>query len=258
MRELLRDLRFSVRLLIKSPVFTLAAVSTLALGIGLNAATFSAVNGLLLRPLPGARDPDRLVQLYRAWPGMEYGSNSIPHYQDLRDRTGEAFESVAAWYFAPMSVSVDGRSERIMGALVSADFFQTYGVTPALGRAFLPREESVGPGAHPVAILGNGFWRDRFGADPGVLGRTLVLNGHPFDVVGVAPEHFKGPVTFASIPTRSWFRGRRTSRREIRKSRRRKGTRRIVPTAPVKRDSLRRSSKACRRSAPWRSRKSSG
>jgi predicted permease len=200
MNDLLQDLRFALRMLVKNPVFTSAVVVTLALGIGLNAATFSAVNGLLLRPLPGTRDPGRLVQLYRAWPGMEYGSSSIPHYQDLRDRTGDAFESVAAYNFAPMSVSAGGRSERIIGMIVSANFFQTYGVTPVLGRAFIPGQESVGPGAHPVAILGNGFWRERFGGDPTVVGRTLVLNGHPFDVVGVAPADFKGPVTFANIP----------------------------------------------------------
>jgi len=200
MSDLIQDLRYALRMLLKNPLFTVAAVVTLALGIGLNAATFSAVNGLLLRPLQGAKDPDRLVQLYRAWPGMDYGSNSIPHYQDMRDRTGDAFSDVAAWYFTSMSVSADGRSERIMGLLVSANFFQTYGVTPVLGRAFVPDQESVGPGAHPVAILGYGFWQDRFGGDPSVIGRTLVLNGNPFEVVGVAPRDFRGPVNFASIP----------------------------------------------------------
>jgi predicted permease len=140
------------------------------------------------------------VQLYRSWPGLEYGSNSIPHYQDLRDRSGDAFESMAAWYFAPMSVSADERSERLMGMLVSADFFQTFGVAPLLGRPFLPGEESVGPGAHPVAVLGHGFWQERFGGDPAIVGRTLILNGHPFEVVGVAPPAFMGPVNFADIP----------------------------------------------------------
>ncbi|GMV06071.1 MAG: hypothetical protein AMXMBFR53_23470 [Gemmatimonadota bacterium] len=200
MGDFLHDLRYSVRMLVKNPVFTAAAVITLALGIGLNAATFSAVNGILLRPLPGAEEPQRLVQLYRKWPGMDYGSTSIPHYQDLRDRTGDVFENVAAWYFAPLSLSSDGRSERSMGLLVSADFFQTYGVTPKLGRAFIPGEEDRGPGAHPVAVLGHGYWETRFGADPGVVGRTITLNGHPFEVVGVAPEGFNGPVTFATIP----------------------------------------------------------
>lgn len=200
MGEVWQDLRYAMRMLAKNPAFTAAAVLTLALGIGLNAATFSAVNGILLRPLPGARDPDRLVQLYRKWPGLDYGSNSIPHFQDLRDRSGDVFSDVAAWGFAPMSLSADGRSERTMGIMVSAGFFQTYGVTPALGRAFIPGEEDRGPGAHPVAVLGHGFWRDRFGADPSVVGRTLVLNGHPFQVVGVAPESFDGPVTYLDVP----------------------------------------------------------
>ena len=200
MSDLWHDLRFSVRMLVKNPVFTAAAVLTLALGIGLNAATFSAVNGLLLRPLPGASEPDRLLQLYRSWPGLEFGSNSIPHFQDLRDRTDDVFENVAAWYFANVSMASDGRSERTMGLLVSANFFQTYGVSPALGRAFIPGEEDRGPGAHPVAILGHGFWETRFGADPRIVGKTITLNGHPFEVVGVAPEGFNGPVNFATIP----------------------------------------------------------
>ena len=198
--HVLQDLRYSFRMLLKNPVFTAAAVLTLALGIGLNAATFSAINGILLRPLPGTREPERLIQLYRAWPGLDYGSTSIPHYHDLRDRTGDVFEDVGAWYFTSMSLAADGRSERIMGLLVSANFFQTYGVTPALGRAFIPGEEDRNPGTHPVAILGNGFWQARFGGDPSVVGRTLVLNGHPFQIVGVAPEGFEGPVNFASIP----------------------------------------------------------
>jgi predicted permease len=200
MSEVWSDLRYSLRMLVKSPVFTAAAVLTLALGIGLNAATFSAVRGILLRPLSGVADPEELVQVYLKWPGMDFGSVSIPLYQDLRDRSGEVFEDLAAYYFTPMSLSAEGRSERVMGMLVSANFFQTYGVTPAKGRAFLPGVEDRGPGAHPVAVLGHGFWQDRFGADPNVVGNTLVLNGQPFDVVGIAPSDFKGPVTFAAIP----------------------------------------------------------
>lgn len=198
--DLLRDFRFSIRMLVKSPVFTVAAVLTLALGIGLNAATFSAVRSILLRPLQGVEAPDELVQIYRTWPGLEYGSVSIPHYQDLRDRTGDVFENMAAYTFVPLSLSTNDRSERLMGMLVSANFFQTYGVRPALGRAFIPGEEDVGPGAHPVAVLGHGFWQARFGGDLSVVGRTITLNGHTFEVVGVAPADFRGPVTFASIP----------------------------------------------------------
>lgn len=200
MSHLVQDLKYAVRMLVKSPVFTVAAVATLALGIGLNAAVFSAVRSILLRPLPGVEAPEKLVQIYRHWPGIEYGSVSIPHYQDLRDRTDEVFEDVAAYYFTPMSLSVDGRSERTMGMAVSANFFQTYGVRPALGRVFHPVEESVGPGAHPVVVLGHAFWTSRFGADPGVLGRRVTLNGYTFEVVGVAPPDFRGPVNFANVP----------------------------------------------------------
>jgi len=199
-RELLRDLRFSVRMLLKSPVFTLAAVSTLALGIGLNAATFSAVRGILLRPLGGTERPDELVQLYRQWPGMDYGSNSVPHYEDLRDRTGDVFSDVAAWGFVQTAISVDGRPERLMGLMVSANFFQTYGADMLAGRPFIPGEEDRGPGAHPVVVLGNTFWRSRFGGEPGVVGRTIDINGHRFEVVGVTRPEFKGPATFADIP----------------------------------------------------------
>jgi predicted permease len=200
MGDVMRDLRFSLRMLLKNPMFTVAAVTTLALGIGLNAATFSAVYGLLLSPLPGADEPDELVQIYRAWPGIEYGSVSVPHYQDLRDRTGDVFENVASWYLEPMAVTSDGRAERTFGMVVSANFFQTYGAEPVLGRAFIPDVESRDPGAHPVAVISDGFWQSRFGGDPGVVGRTITLNGHPFEVVGVAPADFSGPVNFAAPP----------------------------------------------------------
>ncbi|MDH3224280.1 MAG: ABC transporter permease, partial [Gemmatimonadota bacterium] len=112
----------------------------------------------------------------------------------------EVFENVGAWSFQPLSVAEGDRSERIIGMLVSANFFQTYGARPTLGRAFLPGTEDRDPGAHPVAILGHGYWESRFGADPGVVGTTVTLNGHPFEIVGVAPPDFKGPVNFAAPP----------------------------------------------------------
>ena len=200
MSDLLDDLRFSIRMLVKNPMFTLAAVTTLALGIGLNAATFSAVHGILLRPLPGAEAPDELVQIYRTWPGIEFGSVSIPHYQDLRDRTGDVFEQVGAWHFLPMSLAVDGNSERTMGLVVSANFFQTYGVQPAVGRVFLPGVEDRDPGAHSVAVISDGFWRARFGARPDIVGTTISINGNPFEIVGVTPRDFSGPMSIAAPP----------------------------------------------------------
>ncbi|RMH12794.1 MAG: ABC transporter permease, partial [Gemmatimonadetes bacterium] len=200
MHDFRRDLVFSVRMLLKNPLFTLSAVATLALGIGLNTATYTAVHQLLLAPLPGAERPEELVQVYRRWPGIEYGSNSIPHYQDVRDRSGDVFENLAAWNFAPMALSSDGGNERVIGLVVSANFFQTFGVEPVLGRTFIPGEEDRGPGAHPVVVLGHSFWRSRFGADRSVVGRTIRLNGHPFEVVGVAPPGFGGPLSVADAP----------------------------------------------------------
>ena len=200
MGHLVRDLKYSLRLMWKSPLFTVIAVGTLALGIGLNAATFSAVNSLLLRPLPGVHEPDRLVQMYRQWPGMDYGSNSMPHFQDVRDRSGEMFESVGAWTLAPVSLAADGRNERIMGVIASASFFETYGVTPGIGRGFVPGVESKGPGEHPVVVMGHGYWESRFGGDRQIVGRTIDVNGRPFEVVGIAPPDFKGPMPMMDVP----------------------------------------------------------
>ena len=198
--NVIHDLRYSLRLLVKSPLFSVVAISTLAMGIGLNAATFTAIHTLLLRPLAGATAPEGLVQVFRQWPGIDYGSNSIPHYQDVRDRSGDVFESTASWFFAPISLSADGRNERILGLVVSANFFQTYGVVPAMGRAFLPGVEDRSPGAHAVAILGHSFWQARFGGDPGIVGRTIGVNGRPFEIVGVAPPPFKGPMQVLDVP----------------------------------------------------------
>lgn len=200
MSDILHDLRFSARMLLKNPMFTVTAVTTLALGIGMNAATFSAIHGILLRPLAGAHAPDELVQLYRQWPGIEFGSNSVPHYQDVRDRSSDFFSNVATWGFQPVSISSDGRNERTMAMVVSANFFQTYGVEPALGRAFIPGVEDRDPGAHPVAVIGHGMWQSRFGSDPDVLGTTMLVNGTTFEVVGVSPPDFKGPLVFTDVP----------------------------------------------------------
>ncbi len=200
MDNFLQDLRFAFRMLFKNPLFTAAAIFTLALGIGLNAAVFSAVDAILFRPLPGVRDDSELVQLYRTWPGgMIYGSNSIPHYQDLRDRV-EAFDGqVAAWNFVTLSLSADDRNERLMGNMVSANFFDVLGARMALGRGFTA-EEAVGPGAHSVVVLGHSFWQTRFGGDPSVVGRTIHINDRPFIVVGVAAEGFQGAMPLVDPP----------------------------------------------------------
>ena len=193
MTTLLQDLRYASRLLRKSPLFTSIAVATLALGIGLNTAVFSAIDAMLLRPLPGVRDANQLVQLYRKWPGMDYGSSSPPHYLDVRSRSRDVFADVAVWDFAPLNLSAGGRTERIMGQMVSASFFPVLAVSAARGRTFTPDEDAT-PDAHPVAVVSHSGWKGVFGGDPNIVGRTILLNGHRYTIVGVTPPEFRGPI----------------------------------------------------------------
>ena len=201
---LLNDVRLAARLLIKRPLFTVIVVLTMAVAIGLNTTVFAAVEALLLRPLPGATRPDRLVQLYRTWPGLPWGSNSIPHYMDVRGQTNDVFDGVAAWTFASFSISSGDRPQRLMGQIVSANFFSTLGVRPALGRLFLS-DEDVGEGAHPVVVLGYSTWQSHFAGDSAIVGKSISINGQAMDVVGVAPPDFRGalplvdPVAFVPL-----------------------------------------------------------
>jgi macrolide transport system ATP-binding/permease protein len=189
----MNGIRMAWRTLLRRPAFTVAAVITLALGIGLNSAVFSAVYALLLRPLPGVVEPDRLVQLYRSYPGdFIYGSNSIPHFLDIRERA-EVFDGVTLWTFLQVNLSTGDRNELAMGQIVSADFFDVLGVRPALGRGFLP-EEDIGVGGHPVVVLSHQAWQTRFAGDPSIMGGEIRLNGAPYTVVGVAPAGFQGPL----------------------------------------------------------------
>jgi predicted permease len=194
MTHLVQDLKVAVRMLLKNPLFTSAAVLTLALGIGLNTAVFSAVYDLVLKPLPGVEEPDELVQVYRSWPGIEYGSNSIPHYFDLRDRSGEVFSGVAAWAMEPASVTVAGEPEVVLGKMVSANYFQVMGVNAEVGRVFIRDEEGRAPGAHPVCLISHNLWVNRFGSDPDVIGQSMVVNGHPYEILGVVPAEFRGVI----------------------------------------------------------------
>jgi predicted permease len=191
MGTLWQDVRYGLRRLRQSPGFTALALVSLALGIGANAAIFSLVDTVLLRPLPVER-PDRLVQVYGTLRnGADYTIQSYPNYKDYRDRGGAVLAGLVAYRFAPMSLSHGGANERVWGYLVSGNYFDVLGVRPALGRGFLPEEDKT-PGSHPVAVLGYGCWQKRFGSDPSVVGRTVLLNGRQFTVVGVAPKGFIG------------------------------------------------------------------
>ena len=195
------DLRYALRALARTPGFTLAVVLTLALGIGANSAIFSVVYGVLLRPLPYA-SPERLVVLYGRYP--EYGrtSTSLPDYRDWRDQS-HSFEQLAARHKGTFVLTVDGEPERVIADRVTANFFPTLGVRPAMGRGFLPEEDRAG-GDDRVVVLSYGYWQRRFGGDPRVVGRQLQLSGHPWTVVGVAPQGFEyGRAVDLWAPTRA-------------------------------------------------------
>jgi predicted permease len=191
LEQLLQDLRFSLRMLRKSPSFTAAAVLTLALGIGANTTIFGLADALLFRPFPVA-EPGRLVVLMRQMVEQSdyYSSFSYPDYQDLRGQT-RALSSLAAFDSISVSIAMNGEATRIDGEIVSGNYFSVLGIRPALGRAFLPEEDQVA-GSHPVIVASDDFWRDRLNADREIIGRSLILNGRSFTVIGVAPAGFHG------------------------------------------------------------------
>ena len=182
--NLLQDLRHAVRALRNSPGFTAVAVLTLGLGIGANAAIFSVINATLLRPLPYA-EPDRLVTVYHHYPDIELkASVSVPGFYDYQGRT-QLFEKVAVETGWQPNLTGDGEPERITAALVSGDWFATFGASPALGRT--PRHNETADGRHRVVVLSDTFWRRRFAGDSGAVGRTVQLNGETYEVVAVMP-----------------------------------------------------------------------
>src|SRR5438132_178908 len=181
-----QDVRFALRSLRRQPAFTAIAVITLALGIGANTAIFSVINSVLLTPLP-YREPHRLVMLWETRPGSDRPLVSYPNFQDWRQRQ-RGFEDIGVYYpWASFTMTGRGDAERVDGALVSGNYLQLVGVRPALGRLVTPADDS--PGSPRVALLDNGFFQSRFGGDRSVLGRTLVLDGQAYTVVGVlAPD----------------------------------------------------------------------
>ena len=193
-----RDLRYGVRQLLRSPGFAVAAVLTLALGVGANTIMFSMVNGLLLRPLPVA-SPDRVVALYATdLRKGNAGNLSYPEYVDYRDRSG-VFAGLVAQQGVPVSLSTAEGAEMVWSEIVTENYFSTLGLRPAVGRTFLPAD-AAGPGADPLAVLSHRLWRYRFGGDVSVIGRVIRLNGHPFTVVGVAPPGYTGLRKFGFHP----------------------------------------------------------
>jgi putative ABC transport system permease protein len=189
MDTLSQDIRYALRRLLKSPGFAAVVILTLGLGIGANSAIFSVVNGVVFRSLPYPQ-PDRLIRLFQV--GDDGGLATFTPMNYLDAQAGmHSLASSAALTGAGYTLTSDGEPERVDGAETSASFFDVLGVSPAMGRGFLPDENQ--PGKTHVAVISHGLWTRRFNADPGILGRSVLLNSEPYTIVGVMPEGFSYP-----------------------------------------------------------------
>src|SRR5919201_4139133 len=187
-----KDVRFAVRLLAKDKWFTAVAAVALALGIGVNNTVFTFVNAVLIRGLP-FDDPDRIMSLGTRDARNRDRGLSYLEFQDWREST-RAFAGIAAFSGSTMNVSDQGRApERYQGPYISGNAFRLIGVKPIIGRDFLPEDDR--PGAATVVLLGNGVWKNRYGSDPNVVGRTIKVNELPSTVIGVMPEGFRFPLS---------------------------------------------------------------
>jgi macrolide transport system ATP-binding/permease protein len=189
MDSLIKDIRYAIRGLIKRPGFVAVAVITLALGIGANTAIFSLVNTVLLRSLPVER-PGEIVSVAARGKNDSLSAFSYPNYKDFRDRN-EVLSGFLVYRFVPLSLSRGGANERIWGYEVSGNYFDVLGVKAIQGRTFLPEEDKT-KNTNPVVVISYDSWQRRFGGDPNLVGKEVLINNHQFRVIGVAPEGFKG------------------------------------------------------------------
>src|SRR5262245_28239952 len=193
--DLARDLRYAARLLRRAPVFAITAALSAAIGLGANTTIFSIANALLFRPPAGVAKPDRLVDIGRSRGGGGFNPSSYPNYLDLRQRA-TTLDGVYASQLFPHALSFGGpqeagRTERVYGTFVTANYFSVLGAVPAAGRLFDATD--VGrAGREPVVVLSYDFWTRRFNRAPAVVGRALTINRRVFTVAGVAAEGFHG------------------------------------------------------------------
>ena len=190
---MLRDFQYAIRNLRRSPLFTVIALFSLALGIGANSAVFTIADQVLLRQIP-VKHARQLVHFTSPGPqfGQVWGENrfSYPMYQDFRDHNS-VFEGVAARFATALNLSYNNRSERIQAELVTGTWFDTLGLTTVLGRGLTPDDDRL-PGAHPVTVLSYDYWQSRFNRNPAILNQQVLLNGHPMTIVGVAAPGYHG------------------------------------------------------------------
>ena len=195
MQTLIQDLRYGARMLLKKPGFTAVAIIAIALGIGANTAIFSVVNTVLLRPLP-YNEPERLLAVWETdtRKADNKGSISYPNFFDWRERN-QSFENVAVYRGAAFSMSGEGQPVQLSGEVVSAEMFDLLDVKPYLGRTFKREDERVGGATSSrAAIISYSLWQRQFAADPDVIGRTIMLERKPFEIVGIMPTGFQFPI----------------------------------------------------------------
>lgn len=192
MSFLVQDLRYALRALRRSPVFTLVAVITIAIGIGATSTIFSVANAILLRDPTGVRRTDELVTVHALSPdGSSFHSFSYPTYAALRD-AGGGLSSLSAYGIFSASLKTEGEPQIMLASVVTGEYFQTLGTHPAIGRLLLPSDDRGAGGADAVVVLSHRAWIRRFAGDSAILGRTVVLNRLPFTVIGVAEQGFQG------------------------------------------------------------------
>src|SRR5262245_5246774 len=194
-----QDLRYGIRLLRRSPLFTLTAALSLAIGIGANTTIFSAASAMLLRPLPGVVEPGRLVDIGRTQNGHDFDNSSYPNYRDIRARVTTLSDVYAIKLEAqPMGLGGQDGAERIYGTVVSANYFSVLGTRAHAGRLLMDADDEGAPGSHPVIVISYELWQRRFGGTPSIVGQTVPLNGYPFTIVGVTPPGFQGTTVMRS------------------------------------------------------------
>jgi len=191
MEKVLSDFRYGVRMLLKNPAFSIIAIVAIMLGTGANSAIFSVVNAILLRPL-ALKEPDRLVMVWgnNVKSGVPTYPLSVLDFFDYRENN-QVFEQLAAFSYDAFNLNVSENPEHVAGSVVSANFFSLLGVSPALGRTFLPDEDQAG--SDRVVVITDGLWKRRFGADPNLIGKSILINGASFTAIGVMPPAFQSP-----------------------------------------------------------------
>jgi predicted permease len=193
-----QDLRYGWRHMLARPGMTAAAVLTLGLGIGANVTMYSWLDGRIRQPLTGVEHGERIVALNTTSATRQDLSTSYPDFLDYRQQRPASVDDLIAYTLAPMNMRADGDPQRVFGEMVSGNYFTALGVRAALGRTFLPQEDTT-PNRDAVVVLSHNFWQRRFAGDPAIVGRTLTLNGRAFAVVGVGPPGFHGVEPYLNI-----------------------------------------------------------